>query len=151
MTAPMVLDGPTNGIAFRASIEQVLIPTLPPDDTVVMDNLPARKADGVQTAIEAIGASMRFLSPDSSDFNPIETTFSKLKAFLRAMVERIVEPLRSRRLRCRLIGRRASCGTSRSDPAPSPWPCRREAASKGRAGWTPCRLAAPGCAEEPGR
>ena len=28
-TAPMVPDGAMNGIAFRASVEQVLVPTLP--------------------------------------------------------------------------------------------------------------------------
>ena len=28
MTAPMVLDGPMNGVAFLAYVEQVLVPTL---------------------------------------------------------------------------------------------------------------------------
>lgn len=46
MTAPMVLDGAMNGTAFRAYVEQVLLPTLTPGDIVVMDNLPAHKADG---------------------------------------------------------------------------------------------------------
>jgi hypothetical protein len=41
--APMVLDGPMTGQAFLAYVEQVLIPTLEPDDIVVMDNLPAHK------------------------------------------------------------------------------------------------------------
>lgn len=45
MTAPMVLDGPMNGVAFRAYVEQVLVPTLSPGDIVVMDNLPAHKAE----------------------------------------------------------------------------------------------------------
>jgi len=35
MTAPMVLDGAMNGIAFRAYLEQVLVPTLKPGDVVV--------------------------------------------------------------------------------------------------------------------
>ena len=42
MTAPLVLDGAMNGIAFRAYVEQVLVPTLSPGDVVVMDNLPAQ-------------------------------------------------------------------------------------------------------------
>jgi len=41
MTAPMVLDGPMNRVAFQAYIEQVLVPTLERSDTVIMDNLPA--------------------------------------------------------------------------------------------------------------
>jgi len=38
LTAPMTLDGPMNAVAFLAYIEQVLAPTLNPDDIVVMDN-----------------------------------------------------------------------------------------------------------------
>lgn len=68
MTAPMVLDGPMNGLAFRAYVEQVLVPTLSPSDIVVMDNLPAHKAEGVRSAIEAAGASLCFLPLYSSDF-----------------------------------------------------------------------------------
>jgi len=56
MTAPLVLDGAMNGVLFRAYIEQVLLPTLTPGDIVVMDNLPAHKADGVRLAIEQVGA-----------------------------------------------------------------------------------------------
>ena len=41
LDAPMVLDGPMTGPAFLAYVEQVLIPTLRPDEIVVMDNLPA--------------------------------------------------------------------------------------------------------------
>ena len=93
MTAPMVLDGPMNGVTFRAYVEQVLVPILSPGDIVVMDNLPAHKAEGARSAIEAVGASLRFLPPYSPDFNPIEMTFPKLKALMRAKAERTVEAL----------------------------------------------------------
>jgi transposase len=53
MTAPMVLDGPINGAAFVAYIEQCLAPTLKRGDIVVIDNLPAHKVLGVEEAIEA--------------------------------------------------------------------------------------------------
>jgi transposase len=46
MTAPMVLDGPMNRVAFPAYIEQVLVPTLHRGETVIMDNLPAHKGGG---------------------------------------------------------------------------------------------------------
>ncbi len=52
-----------NGVTFRAYVEQVLVPTLSPGDIVVMDNLPAHKAEGARSAIEAVGASLRFLPP----------------------------------------------------------------------------------------
>ena len=93
MTAPMVLDGPMNGVAFRAWIEQGLAPILRPGDIVVMDNLPAHRAAGVREAIEAAGATLRFLPPYSPDFNPIENAFAKLKALLRKAAERTVDGL----------------------------------------------------------
>ena len=93
MTAPMVLDGPMNGAAFLAYVEQVLIPTLRPGDIVIMDNLPAHKPSTVRAAIEAAGAELRFLPPYSPDFNPIENAFSKLKAMLRKAAARTVDDL----------------------------------------------------------
>ena len=84
IAAPMVLDGPMNGDAFLAYVEQALVPELRPRDIVIMDNLPAHKVHGVRQAIEAAGASLRYLPPYSPDFNPIEMAFAKLKALLRA-------------------------------------------------------------------
>jgi transposase len=93
LTAPMVLDGPMNGAAFRAYIEQVLVPTLSPGDVVIMDNLPAHRVSGVREAIEAAGATRVFLPPYSPDFNPIEQAFAKLKAYLRKLAARTVDAL----------------------------------------------------------
>ena len=42
IAAPMVLDGPMNGEAFLAYVEQALVPELRPRDIVIMDNLPAQ-------------------------------------------------------------------------------------------------------------
>jgi transposase len=82
--APAVFDGPIDAVAFQAYVEQVLVPTLHPGDVVVLDNLAAHKHPEARTAIEAVGAHVRFLPPYSPDFNPIELAFAKLKAFLRA-------------------------------------------------------------------
>jgi transposase len=46
LTAPGVIDGPMNGNAFLAYVEQVLAPSLTPGDIVVMDNLAAHKVAG---------------------------------------------------------------------------------------------------------
>jgi transposase len=93
MVAPMVLDGPINGCAFQAYVDQVLAPTLAPGDIVVMDNLGSHKGVRVREAIEAAGAKLLYLPPYSPDFNPIENAFSKLKALLRKAAERTVEGL----------------------------------------------------------
>ncbi|PTW52906.1 transposase [Breoghania corrubedonensis] len=93
MSAPMVLDGALHGAAFLAYVEQVLAPTLRPGDIVVMDNPPAHKPMAVRQAVEATGASLRFLPPYSPEFNPIEMAFSKLKAFLKKTAARTKDDL----------------------------------------------------------
>lgn len=91
--APYVLDGAMDGPTFRAWTEQMLAPKLEPGDIVIMDNLPAHKVQGVREAIEAEGATLRYLPPYSPDLNPIENAFAKLKALLRKAAERSVEGL----------------------------------------------------------
>ena len=93
MVAPTVLDGAMNGPAFKAYVEQVLVPELKPGDIVVMDNLPAHKVNGVRDAIEGVKAHLLYLPPYSPDFNPIEMAFSKLKARLRKDAPRTINDL----------------------------------------------------------
>ena len=85
MTAPYVIDGAKrDGPTFIAYVEQVLTPTLKKGDIVFMDNLRTHKVDGVRQAIEAVGASVRYLpaySPGRS--HPFEQAFSKLKTAMR--------------------------------------------------------------------
>ena len=93
LTAPFVLDGAMDGSSFLAYVEQVLAPTLGAGDIVIADNLRSHHVDGVREAIEARGATLRFLPPYSPDLNPIEQVFAKLKALLRKACERTVETL----------------------------------------------------------
>ena len=93
IVAPLVLDGPINGPAFRAYIEQFLAPTLLPGDIVMADNLGSHKVAGVRTAIEARGADFILLPAYSPDQNPIEQAFAKLKALLRKAAPRSREAL----------------------------------------------------------
>ena len=93
VVAPLVLDGPMAGAAFRAYVERVLAPALTPGDVVVMDNLAAHKVAGVREAIAAAGASALYLPPYSPDLNPIEQAFAKLKAGLRKAGARTQEAL----------------------------------------------------------
>ncbi len=81
------------GHSFLAYVEQVLVPTLRKGDTVFMDNLRSDKIDGVKEAIEAVGASVRYLPSYSPDLNPIEQAFAKLKAALRQRAARTVHAL----------------------------------------------------------
>jgi transposase len=89
--APLVLDGPMTGLAFRAYVEQCLAPA--PGDVVVLDNLAAHKIDGVRQAIATAGASLLYLPPYAPDLNPIEQLFAKLKALLRKTAARTKDDL----------------------------------------------------------
>jgi len=93
LTAPCVLDGPVNGAAFQAYVEQILVPTLSPGDIVIMDNLGSHKGAAVRRAIENIGAHLLYLPPYSPDLNPIEQLFAKLKALLRKAATRSLDAL----------------------------------------------------------
>lgn len=93
LTAPYVIDGPMDGPAFLAYIEDVLVPTLGKGDIVLMDNVRTHKIDGVAEALKAAGAKVRYLPAYSPDLNPIEMAFAKLKAALRKGAARTVEAL----------------------------------------------------------
>jgi transposase len=91
IVAPLVLDGPINGVAFTAWVEQSLAPTLAPGDVVILDNLGSHKGSAVRQAIRNSGAHLLFLPPYSPDLNPIEMMFAKLKLLVRKAEERTIE------------------------------------------------------------
>ena len=82
-TACMTIEGPTNTEVFQAYVREALVPSLRPDDIVVMDNLGAHKNELTVALIEQAGAEVRFLPAYSPDLNPIEMMWSKVKALLR--------------------------------------------------------------------
>ena len=91
--ASMSIAAATGTAVFLAFVEQVLAPALRdrPDAIVVMDNLPARKAEAVRDALDRAG--LRHPPPYSPDPNPIEQAWSKLKTRLRAEGARSREAL----------------------------------------------------------
>jgi transposase len=76
LTAPGVIDGAMDGDSFLAYVAQILVPTLAPGDIVIADNLAAHHVEGIQHAIEAAGATLRYLPAYSVDLNPIEQSTS---------------------------------------------------------------------------
>jgi transposase/uncharacterized protein YnzC (UPF0291/DUF896 family) len=93
ISAPWILAGPINSLAFEAYVRSQLLPTLRRGDIVVIDNLSAHTGETIRQLIEAQGARLEFLPPYSSDFNPIELCWSKVKAALRAAKARTFEAL----------------------------------------------------------
>ena len=81
--AVMTVEGPTDTGALRAYGEQVLGPTLRPGDVVVMDNLRAHRAAGVQQALARRGARLLYLPPSSPALPPVEPCGCEVKTALR--------------------------------------------------------------------
>ena len=50
-----------------------------PHSIIILDNCSIYHIEGIALMIEEVGALVHFLPPYSSDFNPIEKTFSKVK------------------------------------------------------------------------
>jgi transposase len=96
IVAPMVIKGAMNGEAFLAYLEQCLVPRLKRRDIVVVDNVSFHKVAGVEQAIRAAGASLRYLPKYSPELNPIELVFHPLKALLRKAAERTIRGLERR-------------------------------------------------------
>ena len=95
VVASMSVAAATGTAVFLAFVEQVLAPALRdrPDAIVIMDNLPAHKAEAVRSSLDRAGLRHRHLPPYSPDLNPIEQAWSKLKARLRAEGARSREAL----------------------------------------------------------
>ena len=91
--APWILEGAMNRVAFETYVRSQLLPTLRRGDIVVLDNLSAHTGETIRQLIEARGARVQFLPPYSSDFNPIELCWSKIKTALRAAKARTFDTL----------------------------------------------------------
>jgi transposase len=91
--AVMTVNGATDADVFRASVQQVLGPTLVPGDIVVLDHLSAHKAVGVQQALARRGARRLLWPPYSPDLSPMELCLSTLNMAVRAAKARTREVL----------------------------------------------------------
>jgi transposase len=81
--AVMTVEGATDIDVFRAYVKHVLGPTLVFGDVLVLDNLGAHKAMGVQQMLAKRRVRLRYLPPYSPNLPPIELCWSKLKTAFR--------------------------------------------------------------------
>jgi len=95
LQAVLTVDGATAADVLRPDVKRVLGPTLAPGDMVVMDNLRAPKAVGVQQSSARRGARLRYLPPYSPDLSPSEPCWSKVKTGLRQAKARLRDALDS--------------------------------------------------------
>ena len=94
--ATMSIKDATDGDAFAAYLEQVLLPVLrehKPDAVLVMDNLRPHKTPEVRAVLDGSGFPYHYLPSYSPDLSPIEPGWAKMKSYLRRVAARTVETL----------------------------------------------------------
>ncbi len=74
-------------------METQLAPCLNKGDVVILDNLSSHKSEYAANILHDIGCWFLFLPPYSSDLNPIEMAFSKIKSHLRRIGARTIDEL----------------------------------------------------------
>jgi transposase len=93
MGPSMAVEGATTAGVFEAYVRKVLAPSLEEGQIVVMDNLGAHRPKRVRELIEARGCELMYLPSYSSDYNPIEEAFAKIKNLLCKAAARSKEAL----------------------------------------------------------
>jgi transposase len=78
-----LFTGSVNADVFFAWLAQDLLPKLPTNSVIVMDNASFHKRDDARLLIEQAGHILEFLPPYSPDLNPIEHKWAQAKALRR--------------------------------------------------------------------
>ena len=81
--APMQYNGTTDAPLFEFWFEQWLLPCLPENAVIVMDNASFHSKDHLNLIAQKYNRRIIFLPPYSPEFNPIEKFWHILKQWLR--------------------------------------------------------------------
>ena len=74
-----MFDGNINSDIFYAWITNELLPVLPANAVVVLDNAAFHKRQDIQSVIRKAGHTLEYLPPYSPDLNPIEHKWAQAK------------------------------------------------------------------------
>jgi transposase len=86
-------DTACNTAIFEAYVEEVLVPTLKPGMSVVIDNASFHKSAKIKKLIDDAECNLIFLPPYSPDLNPIEHWWHKIKTEIRKIMRNAKEKL----------------------------------------------------------
>lgn len=86
IVAPLQYDGTMDSVLFEAWFASLLLPSLPPNTTIVMDNASFHRKSQLISLAENAGLRLVFLPPYSPEHNPIENFWSWLKRYLRKIL-----------------------------------------------------------------
>jgi transposase len=83
LVAPLAFQGPANTEVVDVYFAQVLLPALPPNSVIVLDNASFQHSPTTLQLVEAAGHHLLFLPAYSPDLNPIEHFWATFKTRLR--------------------------------------------------------------------
>ena len=83
LTACGTVNGNVDSDTFNTWLEEILIPELPKNSVVIMDNAAFHKSLKTKEILAEHGHELEFLPPYSPDFNPIEHKWAQAKAIRR--------------------------------------------------------------------
>jgi len=86
--APMTYDCNTNTEVFNTWLKECLIPILPENSLIVLDNAKFHKSEETKDIVEFHGHQLLFLPPYSPDLNPIEKCWAVIKRKLRNLLDK---------------------------------------------------------------
>ena len=81
--SPLQYDGTMDSILFETWFASHLLPVLPENTVIVMDNASFHRKNRLFALAEKAGQRLIFLPPYSPDLNPIENFWAWLKRYLR--------------------------------------------------------------------
>jgi transposase len=84
--APLEYDGTMDHVLFEYWFEHILLPDLPPNAVIVMDNASFHRKNALRRIIDNTDFSLLFLPPYSPDLNPIEHFWAWIKRKLRELL-----------------------------------------------------------------
>ena len=79
LLAPLLYSGNTTAELVNQWVEEQLIPHLPPQSVLIMDNARFHQEKVLRPLLTKKGHELLFLPPYSPDLNPIEKVFANLK------------------------------------------------------------------------
>ncbi|BAP58254.1 transposase [Thioploca ingrica] len=85
-----LFQGSINTAVFSAWLEQDLLPKLPLNCVIIMDNASFHRSAPIRQLIEDAGHDLEFLPTYSPDLNPIERKWAQAKAIRRQQSGSIV-------------------------------------------------------------
>jgi len=93
--APWTYKNTLNGNLWTVPIKDILTPEMKAGDILILDNLSVHKVKNMECLkpLTDKGVTIIWLPPYSSDLNPIELSWSKLKAYIRKRKPRTFDEL----------------------------------------------------------